>query len=518
MKKRRVWVICLVLALVLSAFSGCKGSSKEGTAGKEKNNQESQKGGDGETANGDSGGEEKKELYEATLMYYVANDAAPDIPAVEERFSELAMEALNIKVDLMPVTFGTYNQQIQLMLSGGEALDLFPMGPSVAGTYIDSQYIVDLSGYLDQAPDAVAIIGEEDIRCCSVGEFIWGFPVMMERTHPSAFIMRNDLLQEANIQLSDIKTLEDLTGVFEKVQALYPDMVMYGGQYNMAPPNISNHVDTLGDRFGVLDHYGTDPTIVNYYETEEYARMVALMRDWYNKGYISKDFATSNDSGESLMRAGNLFSFTCNAKPDSKQEKDVMTGCDTAIFEFNDPFLSTWGTATLGYAVANNSENPARAVELYNWIVSTREANDLLNWGVEGLDWVEAEDGSATYPEGVDINSVGYHQDFGWAHPNQQNAHVWSGNNPEVYDRYQEVRNSAKVSVAYGFAFDDTAVINEIAALTAVRDQYAHTIGSGAVEPEEAIKEFNEALYAAGLQKVIDEKQRQLDEWLAGHQ
>ena len=29
-------------------------------------------------------------------------------------------------------------------------------------------------------------------------------------------------------------------------------------------------------------------------------------------------------------------------------------------------------------------------------------------------------------------------------------------------------------------------------------------------------KEFNDALYAAGLQKIMDEKQKQLDEWAAG--
>ena len=28
-------------------------------------------------------------------------------------------------------------------------------------------------------------------------------------------------------------------------------------------------------------------------------------------------------------------------------------------------------------------------------------------------------------------------------------------------------------------------------------------------------KEFNDALYAAGLQKIMDEKQKQLDEWAA---
>ena len=32
--------------------------------------------------------------------------------------------------------------------------------------------------------------------------------------------------------------------------------------------------------------------------------------------------------------------------------------------------------------------------------------------------------------------------------------------------------------------------------------------------PAKAIPEFNEKLYAAGLQTVMDEKQKQLNEWL----
>lgn len=512
MKKKKVFALVLVCAMLVAALAGCGGGGKTG-------GEPSGTGSGDSGSNTDSGDTGKKEdPYEATFMYYVSNDAAPDIQAVEDRFNELTMEALNMKVDLMPVSFGTYTQQIQLMLSGGEALDIFPMGPDVAGTYIDAQYIVNVADYLDKAPDAVSIIGQEDIECCSVGDFIWGFPVMMERTHPSAFVMRNDILQELNINAEEINSLDALGEVFAKVHEAYPNMVIFNGQYNMSPATISNHVDTLGDRFGVLDNYGESTTVVNYYETEEYKNLVNHMREWYQAGYVSKDFATSNDAGESLMRAGNLFCFTTNAKPDSKKEKDVMTGFDTVVYEFNDTFLSTWGTATLGYAVANNSKDPAKAVELYNWIVSTKEANDLLNWGVEGKNWVETEDGTAAYPDGVDMNSVGYHQDFGWAHPNQQNAHVWQGNDPATYEVYQQLRDEAKVSPAYGFSFDSRPVLNEIAALTAVRDQYANTIGSGSVEPEQAIADFNKALYDAGLQKVIDEKQRQLDEWLAAQE
>lgn len=48
-----------------------------------------------------------------------------------------------------------------------------------------------------------------------------------------------------------------------------------------------------------------------------------------------------------------------------------------------------------------------------------------------------------------------------------------------------------------------------------VSDEYLFTITSGSVDPESAIAEFNEKLYNAGLQTVMEEKQRQFDEWLA---
>jgi len=142
------------------------------------------------------------------------------------------------------------------------------------------------------------------------------------------------------------------------------------------------------------------------------------------------------------------------------------------------------------------------------------EFNDLINWGVEGEDWVETEDGLAAYPDGADANSVGYHNDFGWAYPNQFAAHAWEGNPHNIWEQYDVYNESAMPSSAFGFSFDSTAVTNEIAQLTAVYEQYAKDIGFGVVEIEPALEQFNTALYTAGLQTVIDEKQAQLSTWL----
>ena len=41
---------------------------------------------------------------------------------------------------------------------------------------------------------------------------------------------------------------------------------------------------------------------------------------------------------------------------------------------------------------------------------------------------------SPAYPEGADVNAVGYHNDYGWIYPNQMVGHVWEGNEPDVWD------------------------------------------------------------------------------------
>lgn len=503
--RKKIVSLGLVMAMVVSLLMGC--GNKAGDVNDNVPESEENKSG---------------EYYEATIMYHASNDSAKGLQAVEDRFNELTMAELNMKVNLVPVTYGSYEQQIQLILTGGEPLDIFVMHPEKASSFIDAGYLVDLSPYLSEenTPNILSYVSMDDIQCCSVGDFIWGIPVMMERAHPNSFIMRNDILKEIGVNAEDIKSLDDLTAVYGKVHEAYPDMMLLGGQYNRSMPISSMHTDFLGDEYkiAVLADEGQTPKVVNYFETEEFKTLVNYMHDWYEAGYVSKDFATCQDTGETLMKAGNLFSFTTNTKPDSKKEKDLMTGYDTAIFQYNDLLLTTWGTSTVAYGIANNSKEPAKAIKLYDWIMSNKEANDLLNWGVEGVDWVEAEDGTATFPEGIDINNVSYHQDFGWALPNQQNSHVWEGNDPEIFKQYEEQKNAAKVSVAYGFSFDSRNLLDEVAACHAAVEQYGYTLCSGSVNPETGIQQLNDALYAAGLQKILDEAQQQLDQWLADRQ
>lgn len=104
---------------------------------------------------------------------------------------------------------------------------------------------------------------------------------------------------------------------------------------------------------------------------------------------------------------------------------------------------------------------------------------------------------------------------MGYILPNQFNSHVWEGNDPDIFSQYEEIEKTATKSKAYGFSPDLTGVTDQIAAVTDVVSQYIGQITTGSVDPETAIPEFNQALYDAGMQDIIDTKQEQLDAWLA---
>lgn len=520
MKTGKMISLLLTLALIAGLFAGCGGNDPGSGAA-----DSSASGGASSATPVDPGSSSEmnfdEEPYEVNYLYYVSSDS-PNQSAVSQAVSDLALQELNMTVNLIPMTFGTYDSQISLLLAANEPLDIFPTYSKNFATYIESGYLVNLADHLDALSGAREVIGESDVSACYIGDFLVGLPQMRERTSPTGLIVRKDIFEELGYSLDDFHvTTEDyasfdqITELFAAVKEAYPDMVALDGTSIMALQQ-DDYMDNLGNMFGVLEDYGRTTTITNRFESEQYKTFCNIARDWFTKGYSSPDIAVNSDSGETKMQAGNSFSFTCAIKPNTEIEKYAQTGYEVVVIPLgNDAMRHTSSVSSGPIAVAKASKNAEKAVQFMNWTYQSGEFNDLLNWGVEGEDWVETADGLAAYPEGVDANSVGYHNDFGWAYPNQFAGHAWEGNPSDIWEQYDVYNNSATPSNAFGFSFDATVVTNEIAQLSAVYEQYYKDIGFGVVEIEPALEKFNEALYAAGLQTVIDEKQAQLNAWLA---
>ena len=138
-----------------------------------------------------------------------------------------------------------------------------------------------------------------------------------------------------------------------------------------------------------------------------------------------------------------------------------------------------------------SGKDPAKAAEFLNFAFTNGEFIDLINWGIEGEDWVKNEDGMAAYPEGVDANSVAYHNDYGFAYPNQYLGTPWEGNPTDIWEQYQTFNEELPVSPAFGFTFDSRDVSTELAQCTSVYEEYSKDLAFGTVEIEPRLAEFN---------------------------
>ena len=529
MKKQTVAV--LVAGLMITLFTGCgssatENSAKQGstTATLENTNANSAQSESADAANLESTEVESSAKvdgggYTVHYMYLVAQEGA-DQDAVEKAVDELAMKELNMHVDLIPVTIGTWNSQLPMMLASGEPLDIFIALSNQFSSYIDSGYVVNLADYQDDLKDAQETLGE-DFNAGYIGDFLIGTSQMKERAYPEGIVVRKDIFEELGYSVDDfdcntedLSSYDKITEMYAKVKEKYPEMVCLDGTGVMGNGTMA-YVDTMNSNFGVLENYGQTTTVTNYFESDQFKKLCEIAKTWYDNGYESKDIAVNKDSGELKMKAGNCFSFMCFVKPNTNIEKKAQTGYDTVYIPISQGVKSTTAVSSALFCVASSAEDPEKAAQFLNWTYQSREFNDLINWGIEGKDWVLTDDGMAAYPDGIDASTVGYHNDFGFVYPNQFAGHPWEGNPSDIWEQYATYNSSLLKSKAFGFNFDSTKVATQEAQLNSVSDQYLNMLAFGTVDIDSTLKEFNDALYAAGLQDVIDEKQAQLNAWLA---
>lgn len=462
----------------------------------------------------------EEEPYTVTLV--LQGSQQPDEERIEEKINEILVPELNAKLDIVVLPWASATQQLQLMLAGDEKIDIFYSNATTSIQYMHSGQVQDMSQLIaDYGTNLKEIYGEEVLNSNSVDGFVYGVPNQIERGSIPAAFMRKDLVEKYNIDTSAIKEPKDMETVFETVQAGEPDMTMlFSINEGDTPLTRLSGMDNLSDNnmLGVLMDQVNDTTVENFFASDWFKDTTAMLYDWYQKGYISQDAGTNTENWRTVCKAGNLFSLFFAYHPGTPVEFKSSTGYDFEIVPFRDyPIKNSSSYNGVIFSIAQNSENPEKAMEVLDYIYGSTDVMNLLNWGEEGVDYVveDAENDIINYPEGVSADNVGYSLNLGWELPNQFIAHKWTGSDPKLWDKMQEFNDSAKESKAMGFVFDNTEYENEIAALANIVKQYAGTLYSGSGDPETLIPQFLDALDGAGINDVIAAKQEQLDAWLA---
>ncbi|MGM0880766.1 MAG: ABC transporter substrate-binding protein [Bacillota bacterium] len=468
---------------------------------------------DGENGNG-SGALKPVEL----VMVFPVGGEPKDMKLISDEINKMTKEKINATVKLIPIGFGAWSQQKTLMMSGNEQVDLIVSGLGTYSQDVAKGQFLELDGYLAEqgqgVTEALDSLDPAFLNATRIDGKIYAVPSIRDLAADYGITMRKDLVDKYNIDTTAIKSLDDLDAVFKIIKDNEPGIiptVKYG--LSILDIYVGSFFDTLGDGFGVLPGHDNGLKVVNMYETPEYAEMLNTVRRWNQAGYIAKDAATSTETQYNLVKSGKAFSFISHMKPGIETQESRTTGKEMVSIHFRPAVTATSNITSIMWSLARSSKDPERAMMLLNMMYTDKDFINLLDYGIEDKHYVKVSDNVIDYPQGVDATNSGYNLQMGWMFGNQSLSHIWNGDDPELWNQLAEFNKNAIKSKALGFTFNADAVKTEIAAVTNVQNQYKIALETGTVDPVAKLPEFIKQLKTAGIDKIIAEKQKQLDAW-----
>ncbi|BBI31982.1 ABC transporter substrate-binding protein [Cohnella abietis] len=448
-------------------------------------------------------------------IVFVGPATSEAIKEVAAAASAITKEKFNTNIELVRLDYGSFQQGVNLMFSGNEQFDLMPNFAFNTATAANSGQILDLDDLLaKKGKDLLEQISDEDWRAMTVGGKIYAVPNNKEKAQGYGIAMATEMLEGIGYDASTIKSQDDLEELFKAIKAKYPTvhpLVSDNGLMGQMPVT----KDDLGYDFGVLENGldASNTTVVNWFASETYKKQVELRYKWAKQGLIMPDASTNTESAGSLIGAGKGFSAFTNTKPGIEAEWQRKAGKPMTVVELVKPFSTTSGVSNQWY-ISYTSKKPERAMEVLNEMYINPELADILVNGIEGKHYVkDTTAGVLSYPEGVDASNTSY-SSVAWAWLNELITTPWEADGASIWKDTIAFNESASPSVAKGFMWNNSNVLNEITASNNVIAKFANAIESGMLDPATTLPKFVQELNDAGVQKIVDEKQLQLNKWL----
>jgi len=512
--------LCLALAMVLALslmLTGCGDKQQPASSGGG-DNQPAASGGTNNTTGGSDTTQPVSSVPKDTVeltMTLVGNKQETDTDLVMEKINEYMADKLNIKLNLQVYGWGDpYEQKINTMLASGEAFDICFTANWAANYYKNAAagYFLPLNDYLAKYPTIYEICGKEFVDGSALNGINYAVPTNKEKVHNWGYLLMKSIVDEFGIDISKIKTMEDLEPWFDKVKKEKPGitpLLVVGGD---SPFQFLDWDRISDDNVpGALYPDNRDNTIVNHFLAPESINMYKKLREYYLKGWIHPDAATMENTAEQ-MKTGKFFAVEQSLKPGKDAEMTSSTGIEWVQVDMTKPVMSNRETTGALLAIPAASKNPERAFLFIEALYTDAKLRNMLNFGIEGVHYTVNADGRITQTqEGIDRYNMGP----GWRYGDQFKDLLLDNEDLDKWEKFKAFNDQGLILNSLGFVFNEEPVSTQSSACKNVVTTYNRELMCGAVDVDPIVKKFEQELKDSGVDALIAEMQRQYDEWRA---
>ena len=309
------------------------------------------------------------------------------------------------------------SEQINLMIASNDLTDLVCVHTdSVVRTMMrDSGMFMELKPLIDEyTPDFWDQMGEKYWEYWSSPidgkNYFYANCTMSDLTSEkylgfgpwnATTLVRHDIYEE--LGRPDMTTPESFIDVLVQVQENYPDIMPFftGNNSDFALLSGYTNFGFYQRSFGIERFYeDEDGQIKAPIKDPNYVEFVKWLNQLYRKGIISREsFTYTEDQRNTIRDSGKVFAYNANSSDVGR----VPAGAPDTYFEAVPPWPTMKMTQQTGLSwmstfISNSCSDPEAAIKFLHY-ASSPEGDILLQWGIEGRDWVYDDKGAPRIPE-----------------------------------------------------------------------------------------------------------------------
>ncbi len=475
----------LSLVVVLVSMVGCTNASGNTS---------------GETAKHPSG------LEPVTLKWYLIGSPQQDLPLVLEELNAYTKEKINATIDLNIIGWGDYNNRMQVITTSGENYDI-AFTCSWANNYVLNAMrgsFVELTDLMEtHGKEMKAAIDPMFLEGAKIDGGLYAIPTNKEIGQQAVLVFNKGLVDKYDLDVTSVKTLADLEPLLKVIKENEPSVTPIA-TFDAFLPFDSVLQEEMPFAFDVESG---SARVVNKYEEAITLETLSVMHDFYKKGYIKSDAATSSDSWP--FEVPNWFVRKELYQPYAELIWQRSAGYELVVQPLQEPYIFNNSVTGSMHGISVTSKNPERAMMFLNLLNTDPYVRNLIDKGIEGVHYTKNEQGTISdLPARIERYNMP-----SFALGNLFILDLYDNDPSDKWEAFDAFNQSAIPSPALGFYFDSTPVRTEIAAISNVSAEFAPVLLKGVVDPSVYLSEFNKKLNEAGMQKVLAEIQRQFDAW-----
>ena len=528
--KLKLCSIILSLILVISVFTGC--GDKPPAAEPTNENDP--------TAIPEGTNEDNNPIVEpdtsefVELIMYLFGEPAVDLDLVLGEVNKKLKEDLNCSLKINYIPWTDYQTKYSLLLASGEPIDLIytavwtPFNEHVQkGAYLPLDDLLPI-----YAPESYSNYSDLDWIEAGYDGKIYALPSYVVKLLPEGVLYRDDLRKKYNLE--PINSIETFEAYLAAIKANEPNIIPYHASTTLEEVallglfNLKYGFTNGPDVFSKILTYKNGNDQENMRDLKiladqpEFADFLGTMREWYNKGYWSKSVLSNTiDSMDSFEQGKSGVAFCHIDRAKGISDNILATSPEwepkTWFPQENTGIIHPAAVMQDAMALPRTCRYPERALMMLEKLRYDREYYDLVSYGILGKHYVLTEDGKIGLPEGMNASENPYPIEamgsWGWRNYKLQRISAAPNQWLEYYDILDRLEIIATKNKFNAFQPLLDPIRAEIAAVEQLNQQYLYPLLFGVLDPVDGLKEYQDQLRTAGIDKIQEEVLKQVKDF-----